>query len=329
MLIPPPPGALGILLPHMYPPVKSVCVWGGPPHCAVAAVEIVWPSVWEVADQCPPPDTLERPAAGCSASLTFVKCSFPPEPRVQMIRCLEKRKHCLSPSFLRDREPSRPRVTFPFSDIGTWMRDPAGEEALPSQPLAPGTPAPLQQRIKTADQGGSLGWGPCAAQTPAQGLPEGVCRGGAEKNGTENLPGLPGWQQQQQQQHQAGFLSEESYSIPNVALGSLFPVTHPFKVIGGHGYRQPMKGTGPFLDGRGSFSTLITLVLNLPALNFSGPALELSEKEELLSPPPQGSLRGCPFLEDLQLLGLEARRLVGYLVSRRSGWCPGGFRSLQ
>lgn len=43
---------------------------------------------------------------------------------------------------------------------------------------------------------------------------------------------------------------------------------HPFRVIRGHGDRQPMKGTGPFLDGRGSFFTLITLVLNLPALNF-------------------------------------------------------------
>lgn len=55
MLIRPPPGALGILLPYMYPPVKSV---GGPPHCAVAAVEIVWPSVWEVADQRAPPQIL-------------------------------------------------------------------------------------------------------------------------------------------------------------------------------------------------------------------------------------------------------------------------------
>lgn len=57
---------------------------------------------------------------------TLVMWSFPPEPRVQMMRCLEKRKHCLSPSFFRDREPSRPLVIFPFSLIGTWIREPVG-----------------------------------------------------------------------------------------------------------------------------------------------------------------------------------------------------------
>lgn len=62
---------------------------------------------------------------------TLVRCSLPPEPRVQMIRCLEKRKHCRSPSLRSDREPSRPRVIFPFSDIGTWMRDPAGRAPIP------------------------------------------------------------------------------------------------------------------------------------------------------------------------------------------------------
>lgn len=61
------------------------------------------------------------------ARRTFVRCSFPPEPLVQMMRCLEKRKHCRSPSFLRDSEPRRPRVILPFSDMGTWMREPAGE----------------------------------------------------------------------------------------------------------------------------------------------------------------------------------------------------------
>ncbi len=55
---------------------------------------------------------------------TLVRCSFPPEPLVQMIRCLEKRKHCFSPSFFRDREPSRPRVILPFSLMGTCIRDP-------------------------------------------------------------------------------------------------------------------------------------------------------------------------------------------------------------
>lgn len=57
-------------------------------------------------------------------SSTLVRWSFPPEPLVQMIKCLEKRKHCLSPSFFRDRDPSRPRVILPFSLMGTWMRDP-------------------------------------------------------------------------------------------------------------------------------------------------------------------------------------------------------------
>lgn len=60
------------------------------------------------------------------SSCTLVMWSFPPEPRVQMMRCLEKRKHCLSPSFFRDREPSRPLVIFPFSLIGTWIREPVG-----------------------------------------------------------------------------------------------------------------------------------------------------------------------------------------------------------
>jgi len=55
---------------------------------------------------------------------TLVMCSLPPEPRLQMIRCLENRKHCLSPSFFREREPSRPRVTLPRSLIGTWIREP-------------------------------------------------------------------------------------------------------------------------------------------------------------------------------------------------------------
>lgn len=58
---------------------------------------------------------------------TLVRCSFPPEPLVQMMRCLEKRKHCRSPSFFREREPSRPLVIFPFSLIGTWISDPVDQ----------------------------------------------------------------------------------------------------------------------------------------------------------------------------------------------------------
>lgn len=61
----------------------------------------------------------------------MVRCSFPPEPRVQMMRCLENRKHCRSPSFLRDRDPSRPRVILPFSDMGTWMSEPVGGAERP------------------------------------------------------------------------------------------------------------------------------------------------------------------------------------------------------
>ena len=51
-----------------------------------------------------------------------------------MIRCLENRKHCLSPSFFRDRDPRRPLVILPFSDMGTWMREPVdgGETLSPS-----------------------------------------------------------------------------------------------------------------------------------------------------------------------------------------------------
>lgn len=66
-----------------------------------------------------------------SRVLTLVRCSFPPEPLVQMMRCLEKRKHCRSPSFLRDRDPRRPLVILPFSDMGTWMREPVGAGSDP------------------------------------------------------------------------------------------------------------------------------------------------------------------------------------------------------
>lgn len=44
-----------------------------------------------------------------------------------MMRCLEKRKHCLSPSFFREREPSRPLVILPFSLIGTCISEPVRE----------------------------------------------------------------------------------------------------------------------------------------------------------------------------------------------------------
>lgn len=53
---------------------------------------------------------------------------MPPELRVQTRKCLVKRKHCRSPSFFRDREPSRTLLSFPRSTDGSWMRDPAGHE---------------------------------------------------------------------------------------------------------------------------------------------------------------------------------------------------------
>lgn len=70
-----------------------------------------------------------------SYSLTLVRCSFPPEPLVQMMRCLENRKHWRSPSFLMDREPRRPLEDLLFSDRDTCMREPvrtgdSGEEGL-------------------------------------------------------------------------------------------------------------------------------------------------------------------------------------------------------
>lgn len=73
------------------------------------------------------------------------------------------------------------------------------------------------------------------------------------------------------------------------------------------GYRQPLKGTRPFLDGRGSFFTSVTLVLNLPALNFSGQAPALSEKEELLSP-----------------LRAPSGAALSWRISSSSAWRPGG-----
>lgn len=60
--------------------------------------------------------------------LTFRRCSFPPELRVQTRKCLVKRKHCLSPSFFRDREPRRTLLSFPRSTDGSWIREPAEQE---------------------------------------------------------------------------------------------------------------------------------------------------------------------------------------------------------
>lgn len=70
-----------------------------------------------------------------SHGLTLVRCSFPPEPLVQMMRCLENRKHWRSPSFLMDRDPRRLLDILLFSVKGTWMREPvrqggSGEETL-------------------------------------------------------------------------------------------------------------------------------------------------------------------------------------------------------
>lgn len=61
-----------------------------------------------------------------SHALTLTRCSFPPEPLVQMMRCLENRKHWRSPSFLMDRDPRRPLLTLLLSVEGIWMRAPVG-----------------------------------------------------------------------------------------------------------------------------------------------------------------------------------------------------------
>lgn len=56
---------------------------------------------------------------------TFNKWSFPPEARVQMSKCLVNRKHCLSPSFLSERDPRRTLLSTPRSLLdGSWMREP-------------------------------------------------------------------------------------------------------------------------------------------------------------------------------------------------------------
>lgn len=60
------------------------------------------------------------------------------------MRCLENRKHCRSPSFFREREPRRPRVILPFSDMGTWMREPVGGGRTLSP--APGATLPSGRR---------------------------------------------------------------------------------------------------------------------------------------------------------------------------------------
>lgn len=61
---------------------------------------------------------------------TFSRWSFPPDVRVQMRKCLVKRKHCLSPSFLSESEPRRTLLSTPRSLLdGSWMREPVyGEE---------------------------------------------------------------------------------------------------------------------------------------------------------------------------------------------------------
>lgn len=99
-------------------PVRSK-PWRGGTHVALRPSHNPGPVV--------PPDCL----AGLPWALTLVRWSFPPEPLVQMIRCLEKRKHCRSPSFFSDRDPRRPLVILPFSDMGTWMREPMGGGGRP------------------------------------------------------------------------------------------------------------------------------------------------------------------------------------------------------
>lgn len=61
-----------------------------------------------------------------SHGLTLTRCSFPPEPLLQMMRCLENRKQWRSPSFLMDRDPRRPLLVLLLSVTGTWTRQPVG-----------------------------------------------------------------------------------------------------------------------------------------------------------------------------------------------------------
>ncbi len=57
-------------------------------------------------------------------SRTLSRWSLPPELRVQIRKCLVKRKHCLSPSFLSEREPRRTLLSFPLSTEGNWIKEP-------------------------------------------------------------------------------------------------------------------------------------------------------------------------------------------------------------
>jgi len=58
--------------------------------------------------------------------LTLSRCSLPPDVRVQMRKCLVKRKHWRSASFRSDSEPRRTLLSLPFSTEGSWIREPTG-----------------------------------------------------------------------------------------------------------------------------------------------------------------------------------------------------------
>lgn len=65
----------------------------------------------------------------CVHVRTLSRWSLPPELRVQIRKCLVKRKHCLSPSFLSEREPSRTLLSFPLSTEGNWIKEPERKTA--------------------------------------------------------------------------------------------------------------------------------------------------------------------------------------------------------
>lgn len=99
-------------------------------HYALAAMLLSsksgWHFIWCVLNVILPSLDLLQCTCTC-ASRTLSRWSLPPELRVQIRKCLVKRKHCLSPSFLSEREPSRTLLSFPRSTEGNWIKEPAEE----------------------------------------------------------------------------------------------------------------------------------------------------------------------------------------------------------
>lgn len=99
-----------------------------------------------------------------SHGLTLVRCSLLPEPLVQMMRCLENRKHWRSPSFLRDRDPRRPLLILPFSDMGTWMREPVGTGGNGKEVLSLGSDGTNDTPLSPSLEGGGTATHGCGTR---------------------------------------------------------------------------------------------------------------------------------------------------------------------